>query len=264
MGPFHYLKVWLAGARYSMVRTMMFRFDTLMWTLVEFFWMAVNILLINVVYNHTDSIAGWNKNEMILLVGTAMLLQRLTMGLFWTNLFEMGRNIRSGHFDFFLSQPGNPVFMVSSRKLDPDALFNGLIAIGVIVYAVNQLGLHPSALDIGLYALLVSLALVIHYSALLLITSATFWLIGSQGIEGSYFTLFEFSRLPREAFRGTTAIIFVYGLPAIVASNAPASVLIHGFQPHYVLWLGGLATVWLSVALYTFNRGLRRYSSASS
>ncbi len=115
MGPLHYLRIWLAGARYSMVRTMMFRFDTLMWTLVEFFWMGVNLLLIGVVYSHTDDIAGWNRNEMILLVGTAMLLQRLAMGLFWTNLFEMGRNIRSGHFDFFLCQPGNPVFMVSSR-----------------------------------------------------------------------------------------------------------------------------------------------------
>ncbi len=264
MGPLHYLRVWLAGARYSMVRTMMFRFDTLMWALVEFFWMAVNLLLVGVIYSHTDDIAGWSKYQMMLLVGTAMLLQRLTMGLFWTNLFEMGRNIRTGHFDFFLCQPGNPIFMVSSRKLDPDALFNGIIAIGVVAYSVVQLGLHPSLLDIGLYALLVMLALVIHYSALLLITSATFWLIGSQGIEGSYFTLFEFSRLPRGAFHGAANVVFVYCLPAVVASNAPASVLIHGFQPHYVLWLGGMALLWLGVAIFVFNRGLRRYSSASS
>jgi len=264
MGPLHYLRIWLAGARYSMVRTMMFRFDTLMWTLVEFFWMGVNLLLIGVVYSHTDDIAGWNRNEMILLVGTAMLLQRLAMGLFWTNLFEMGRNIRSGHFDFFLCQPGNPVMMVSTRKLDPDALFNAIIAIGVIVYAVRELGLQPGLLEIGLYAVMVGLGLVIHYAALLLITSTTFWLIGSQGIEGSYFTLFEFGRLPREAMRGAIAVVFVYGLPAVVASNAPASTLIHGFDWTHLLWLCGLAGGWLTLALWVFNRGLRRYSSASS
>jgi len=29
-----YIRLWLACARYSVVRTMMFRFDTLMWALV--------------------------------------------------------------------------------------------------------------------------------------------------------------------------------------------------------------------------------------
>jgi len=46
MKPFNYLRLWLACARYSAVRTMMFRFDFLMWSLVEFFWMAVNLLLV--------------------------------------------------------------------------------------------------------------------------------------------------------------------------------------------------------------------------
>ena len=41
----NYLRIWLAGARYSLVRTMMFRGDFFIWSLVEFFWMAVNVLL---------------------------------------------------------------------------------------------------------------------------------------------------------------------------------------------------------------------------
>ena len=54
----HYLKVWLASARYSVTRTMMFRGDFLVWSLVEFFWMGVNVLMVSVIYRHTDSIAG--------------------------------------------------------------------------------------------------------------------------------------------------------------------------------------------------------------
>lgn len=264
MGFSHYLKIWLASARYSVVRTMMFRMDFIMWSLVEFFWMAVNILLIGVIYSHTDSIAGWTKYEMLLLVGTAMILQRLMMGFFWSNLFELGRNIRSGQFDFFLAQPGNPLFMISTRKLDLDGILNCLIAIGVVAYAAAQLGLHSSALDLALYVVLLACALVIHYAAVLMIVSFTFWVIGSQGIEGSYFTLFEFARLPRQAFVGVREVLFVWVLPAVISSNVPASVLIHGFQPHYVLWLGGTAALWLAVAVWVFRRGLRRYSSASS
>lgn len=260
----HYFKIWLASARYSVVRTMMFRMDFIMWSLVEFFWMTVNVLLIGVIYSHTDSIAGWTKYEMLLLVGTSMILQRLMMGFFWSNLFELGRNIRSGQFDFFLAQPGNPLFMISTRKLDLDGILNCFIAVGVVVYAAHQLGLHPSALDIALYVLLLGCALVIHYAAVLMIVSFTFWVIGSQGIEGSYFTLFEFARLPRQAFVGVREVLFVWVLPAVISSNVPASALIHGFQPHYVLWLGTTAAVWLFIAVFVFQRGLRRYSSASS
>ena len=73
-------------------------------SLVEFFWMSVNLLLISVIYEHTSSIAGWNKYEMMLLVGTSMLIQRFLMGFFWSSIFEMGRNVRTGNFDFFLAQ----------------------------------------------------------------------------------------------------------------------------------------------------------------
>ena len=260
----HYLKIWLASARYSIVRTLMFRFDFFLWAMVELFWMSVNLLLISVIYEHTDSVAGWSKYEMLLLVGTSLLVQRFLMGFFWSSLFEMGRNIRSGHFDFFLAQPGNILFMASTRKLDPDGLMNSFVAMGVVAYSAHRLGLHPSAFDLVLYALMIFCGLIIHYSMLVLTISLAFWLTSAQGIEGSYFTLSEFSRLPREAFKGLASLLFVWLLPVVVVSNAPARVLLHGFQPMWVLGLLAATTVWFATAVFVFNRGARRYASASS
>jgi ABC-2 type transport system permease protein len=264
MKPLGYFRLWLACARYSVMRTIMFRFDTLMWALVELFWMSVNILTIEVIYRHTDSIAGWNEYEMLLLVGTAMIMQRLFMGFFWSNLFEIGRNVRSGHFDFFLAQPGNPLFMVSTRKLDLDGLANVFIAASVVVYAAHKLDLHPTPIHLALYVLLILCGLVVHYSTMVLVASLTFWIVKTEGLEGSYFTLYEFARLPREAFKGMNNFVFVYALPVVVVSNAPARILLHGFQPELALWLVAAAIGWFSLAVFVFNRGLRRYSSASS
>ena len=184
-----YLQIWLASARYSIVRTLMFRFDFFLWAMVELFWMSVNLLMISVIYQHTDSVAGWSKYEMMLLVGTSLLVQRFLMGFFWSSLFEMGRNIRSGHFDFFLAQPGNVLFMASTRKLDPDGLMNSLVAMGVVAYSAHQLGLHPTAAQLALYALMILCGLIIHYSMLVLTISLAFWLTSAQGIEGSYFKI---------------------------------------------------------------------------
>ena len=259
-----YGQIWLAGARYSITRTLMFRGDFFVWSLVEFFWMGVNILLIEVIYRHTASIAGWSKYEMLLLVGTSMLIQRLLLGFFWTNLYEFGRNVRNGDFDFFLAQPAHPLFLASTRKLDPDSLINSFVAIGVVAYASRRLGLHPGAMDVVLYAGMVIAGLAIHYSILVMTMSLTFWLTSAQGIEGSYFTLADFSRLPREAFRGLARVVFVWLLPVVVVSNGPARLLLHGIRPEWLAGLAGLAVAWVALAVLVFNRGLRRYASASS
>ena len=260
----HYLKIWLACARYSVVRTMMFRFDFFLWAMVELFWMGVNLLLISVIYDHTDSVAGWSKYEMLLLVGTSMLIQRFLMGFFWSSIFELSRNIRSGHFDFFLAQPGNLMFMATTRKLDLDGLCNSFVAAGVIIYAALKLNLHPSVGQLALYALMIFCGLIIHYSILVLSMSLAFWITSAQGVEGGYFTLTEFSRLPREAFKGFVSLLFVWALPVVVVSNAPARMLLHGFEPRWIFGLLGAAVVWFGAAVFVFHRGLRRYSSASS
>jgi len=261
----NYAKIWAASARYSITRTLMFRGDFFVWSLVELFWMSVNILTITVIYEHTQSIAGWTKYQMVLLVGTSMLIQRFLMGFFWSSIFEMGRNIRSGNFDFYLAQPGNVMFMATTRKLDPDSLLNSLVAAAVVIYAARQLGLDPSAGQIALYALMVLCGVVIHYSILVLSISLAFWLTSAQGIEGIYFTLTEFSRLPRAAFTGiATQMLFVWLLPVVMVTNVPASLLVQGFDLTLSAWLFGSALVWFAAAVFVFNRGLRRYTSASS
>lgn len=259
-----YFRLWLACARYSVVRTMMFRFDTLMWGLVELFWMGVNVASIEVVYRHTESVAGWSKPQMLLLIGTSMVIQRLVMGFFWSNLFEMGRNVRSGHFDFFLAQPGNPLFMVSTRKIDLDGIANIFVALSLVIYAAHEMHLQPSLGTVALYVVMILCGLVINYSMLLMIVSLTFWIIKTEGVEGSYFTFSEFSRLPREAYKRITGAVFVYILPAGIVANVPARTLMDGFTPHLTLWLAGAAALWFFVASRVFFRGLRRYASASS
>jgi ABC-2 type transport system permease protein len=259
-----YARIWLTSARYSVMRTLMFRGDFFVWAMVELFWMAVNILMVSVIYAHTNTVAGWTKYQMLLLVGTSMLIQRFLMGFFWSSIFEMGRNIRTGNFDFFLAQPGNVMFMATTRKIDPDSLLNSIVALSVVVYSARELHLHPGATDIALYTLLVVCGVVIHYSVLVLCIAAAFWMTSAQGIEGSYFTLSEFSRIPRQAFTGVVKFAFVWALPMVLVSNVPASTLIHGFDAAHTAWVAGLAVAWFSLTVFVFNRGLRRYSSASS
>ena len=139
------------------------------------------------------------------------------------------------------------------------------MAAAVVIYAANQLGLNPGIADIALYLFMVICGIVIHYSILLLSISMVFWLTSAHGVEGTYFTLMEFSRLPREAFKSAvTRFLFVWALPVVVVSNTPARTLFSGFNAGLMLWLFVAAVAWFALAAFVFHRGLRRYASASS
>lgn len=260
----HYLRIWLACARYSLVRAMMFRGDLFIWSVVELMWISVNVAVILVIYSHTRTVAGWSQYEMLLLVGTSMLIQRFLMGFFWSGIFEMGRNVRSGLFDFTLAQPGDPLFMASTRKVELDGLLNSVAAAAIVVYSAWKLGLHPGVLTVAVYLCMVACGVIIHYSALVMAMSLAFWITSSQGVEGSYFTLMEFSRLPREAFNRVASLLFVWILPVVVVSNGPARELLHGFEPWWAIGLVAAAAGWFALAVAMFRGGLKRYTSASS
>ena len=140
-----YLRIWLARLRYSLVRTMMFRCDFFLWSLVELFWMSVNVLMVEVIYRHTDSVAGWSKYEMLLLVGTSMLIQRLLMGFFWSNLFEMGRNVRTGHFDFYPRPARQPALHGVDAQARPGRPRQLVVAAAVICYAAHASACIPAS-----------------------------------------------------------------------------------------------------------------------
>ena len=250
--------------RYSVVRAMMFRFDFLVWLAVDFIWMMVNILLIEVIFGHVDDLAGWGKYEMLVLIGTAMIISRLFGFFFMSNLLDLGSKIRLGEFDFTIIQPGNPLFMVSTRQVDLEGLPNALVGVGVVIYSIGKLGLEPHIGQIILYALMLFLGILVHYGALLIIASASFWIISTEGIENGYFNLFQFSRLPRSAFKGIFNFLLVYIIPVVIISNLPTRALIDGINWLNLVWLAAATGLWFFIACSLFSYGSRRYTSASS
>lgn len=259
-----YLKIWAASIRYSMVRSMMFRFDFLLWMGVGLIWTVVNVLLIEVIFGHIESLAGWSKYEMLLLIGTNTIISRIFNTFFLTNLLELGRKIRMGEFDFTIVQPGSPLFMVTTRKIDLDGLPNIAVGLGIVMYSAMKLGIHPSVADLAIYTIMVFCGVVFHFSGLLLIASTSFWIISTEGAENGYFSLFQFGRIPQSAFKGFFNFLLVYLFPVVIITNIPARVLIDGITWMHLAWLLTAVSVWFVIAFTVFRLGSIRYTSASS
>ena len=261
-----YLSLYGALWRNSVTREMSFKANFLLWIVVELLWFGLQLTFMSVLYSHTDSIAGWSKWEVVLLVGCSNFIQQLFTAFFLTNLTDISEHIRTGKLDFMLLLPVNTRFLISLRKVDLGAYLNSACAVVVMVYAAHRLQLVPTAAQFAGFALMVAAGLLVHYSLMFLLSSIAFWTVRAQGIVFGYYNLFNIARLPDAAFpRGAFKAFFTFGLPMLLVSNVPVKVLAHKLgSPWELAALGGMSLVCFAVSEALWRWSLRHYTSASS
>src|ERR1700677_2412867 len=259
-----YFRIWLAQIRYSTVREMMFKANFLLWIIVELCWFALNLCFIQFLYLQVDTIAGWTKWGMILLVSTNFLIQQIFQTFLMINLTKLPELIRSGKLDFFLAQPAPVQFLVSTRNFEPGSVFITLLAAILCGMSLAHLGVDLNGPGLLVFPLLVAFGVLIHCSLLLMLISLAFWMTRAQGFIYAYYNVFQISRLPRQAFHGPARVIFTWGVPLLLVANVPASTLLYGLSARDIGGMGLMTTALVILSTMVFRVGLRRYGSASS
>lgn len=252
--------------RNSITREMQFKTNFILWIIVEALWFALQLAFMSVVYGHTESIAGWNRWQVILLVGCSHFIQQVFTAFFLTNISDISEHIRTGRLDFMLLLPVNTRFLISFRKVDLGAFFNATSAIGVMVWALRNLGHTPSLLEIAGFLGLCLAGLIVHYSLMFLLSSAAFWIVRAQGVVWGYYNLFNIARIPEGAIpQGLFRRVFTLVLPMLLVSNVPSQTLLGTLRtPLHALLLVGLSLACFAVSEWVWRLALRRYSSASA
>jgi ABC-2 type transport system permease protein len=263
--PFaRYSRIWLAQIRYSTVRELMFKSNFLLWIAVDLAWFGLNLAFIQFLYLQVNTIAGWDKWEMILLVATNNLVQQIFQIFLLVNCTNLPELVRTGKLDFFLAQPASPQFLVSTRKFEPGSVVSGGVALIICGVAIAHLTTPVSWVGLTLYPLLVSLGVLIHYAFMLMLMSLSFWMTRAQGFINAYYSMFQVARQPREAFFGVTKLIFTWAIPLLLIANVPARTLFSGVHWGDLAGLIAVTIFFLAMSRLVFQAGLRRYGSASS
>ena len=259
-----YTRIWLAQIRYSTVREMMFKSNFILWIVVELCWFAVLLSFIQFLYLQVKTVAGWNKWEMVLLVGTNQFVQQIFQTFLMINLTKLPELIRTGRLDFFLAQPAPAQFLISTRNFEPGSVVNALMGLIVCLVAFAHLGLRLSVAGLFLFPALVALGVLIHYSLMLMVMSLGFWMTRASGFINAYYSLFQIARLPREAFFGFVLFAFTWIVPLLLIANVPARTLLYGLDWRDLAEMALATGLLPTVSTLVFQAGLRRYGSASS
>jgi len=261
-----YLEIYWLMIRNSLIREMNFKANFILWMIVELLWFAGQMVFLEVLYGHVETIGGWSKWECVLLVGTHQVVAQLFQAFFYVNLAELPDLIRTGRLDLLLLLPVDAQFAVSTRKFGMDNIVNALVGVAIVAFSLFKLGVVPSAQQVVLFVACLPFGVAVHYAILFALATVAFWIVRAQGLIYGYFNVFQVGRYPDTIFRGIFKVIFSFFIPVIIVANVPARVLARGFESPWsgLAQLAG-AAVFVVVATRGFwHFALRRYSSASS
>lgn len=266
MSRLRYLRIYGTLLRNSLIREMSFKANFALWTVVEVLWFLGQILFIEVLFSHVHAIGDWSKWEMVVLVGVHQVIAQIFQAIFYVNLTHLPELVRTGKLDAYLTLPIDSQFAVSTRQFGFDNLFNAVIGLGLVAYALHKLGLVPSAAQMVLLGGGILLGVAIHYSVLFSLSTLSFWIIRAQGLVYGYFNLFNIGRYPDSTFQGAFRLFFSWVVPVILVANVPARFLTRANESPWFSLAHMFAATFLVFAgtRLLWRRGLARYSSASS
>ncbi len=249
----------------SLMAQMEYRFNFIGNLAMESGYLLVKLSYVVVVYRSGVEINGLSPDEILLFIGTFVMLTAVYAGLFMINNFGLRGKIKDGDLDLFITKPVSLQFMATLRQADLTIFSVDAIA-GSIMVAVAwaRLGIPVTFFTVGGYLGFIVISSLVSYSLFLLPQILSFWLMNTSAIAEITDSFWDFNSMPMEIYTQWIKQIGVFILPIFVITNFPPLFVLNKMPPVYLAWSVLLPILLLVVVRQVWKRGLRNYSSASS
>ena len=228
--------------------------------------LGTGVLSLVVIFNQAEVIRGWDLPSALGLLGVYLLLGSLR-GLFISPSLEsvagMDGEIWQGTFDFTILRPVDKQFLVSFRHWRVFALFDLVLALAVMGYAISLMGTSLTLGALLSFAVTLLAGVVLLYAALLAFSALVFW------NPGFLFTwvindLFQLARYPVGLYPGWLRLVLTWIVPVGLMTTIPAQALSGQLSPLMLVLTLLFSLGALLGSSWLFRKGLEKYASASS
>lgn len=222
------------------------------------------LFFFEVIYLHIESIGGWTKYEVIILVCLSQIVDSLYEMFFGSGVTQIPRHILQGTMDNILTKPINSQFFLSIRKFRWQELGGTIYPIIPLVYALNHLPVNISFIKVVCTCILIISGVIIRYSFAITLVTTSFWFVKSEALYSLYQELFTLTRYPASIYKGATKLIFTFVIPVIIVANFPAMILIRSTTfLHFFLGLS-ISIFFFFISCQFWRFGKKHYTSTSS
>jgi len=258
-----YLRVYHVQLKNNFARQAIYRANFAMTVFVDLVWMAVEFTLFAVIYANTETLGGWTQDQVFFFLGLFFASDALFSTFFMSNFWQFSDLVNKGELDILLTKPVAPLSIALTRFMNPTAIFNVFLGLGIMFKYADQAGFEG-----GARWLLVPGWLLIGMTTAVLLRFFTcvfvFWLERGFALSRLYYQFFSMANKPDVMYPPFIRYVILTAVPFGVIASVPARALLQGLSPREYVQIAGVLLAFLGINTVLWKRGLKRYQSASS
>lgn len=256
-----YLKIWLRMSKNSFLMWFSQRFLFIVFLLGKIFRFFFFFFFLFLITKGTQTVAGYNSNQMIFFFLTFTLIDTISQ-FFFREVYRFRSLIVSGDFDLVLLKPVNSLFRVLLGGAD----FIDLLTLPFLIWGVYHFGqlLEPSMLDTTFYLVLVLNGLLIATAFHIVVLAMA---IITSEIDHSimiYRDLTSLARFPVDIYKEPLKGALTFLIPIGIMITLPGKALMGLISPVGVVLSLIFGIICVVISLKFWNYALKKYTSASS
>ena len=259
-----YARLWRRFLINALVREAEYRASFALAAVEGLAQVLLTVFAFALIYQYADAIAGWRREQILLLVGVYRIVDGLISAQVAPNMLALPGYVQSGELDFHLLRPVSSQFFVSTRRLALPEVTNVLIGLALVARAAGPAGVRWDATAVAAALALLLCGLLLLYAIWFAIMTCSIWLVRLDTLDSLFFSLFQAAQYPVQFFSGGARALFTFVFPVAFATTFPTEALLGRGDARLVPLAVLLAGAALLGTHLFWRRALRHYQSASS
>ncbi len=243
---------------------MEYRVSYSIWAIMGTVWAMFFVFSASLILGQVNSIAGWSKNEILILTATETIFVGILWLFIFPNLIDFSELIRNGSLDLLLTKPLNKRFLVSVKRFQLENLIRITLLTAYIFFLCSSNHITINFINVMSFTGLIFLGLAIFYNIFFSITLLNIWFINIFNLEDFFHNILDMGRFPSQIYQGFIAQIFIFVIPVGYIATFPVQVLLGKFDPQNFIYAGLFVIITSIFSQWFWNFALKHYSSASS
>jgi ABC-2 type transport system permease protein len=258
------LRLGLLFFKVGVLNELQYRVNFLVSLLQSAIALTTGLVVIALVYSHTDELNGWSEPELLCVLGIQILMGGVIKAYIQPNMTRLIEDVREGKLDFALTKPEDAQVLVSIREVriwQVVDVFSGLAVLGV---GLSRVAADVGALDAVSFAVALLVGGILVYCFWLVMATGAFWIVNMWHAVELFDGIYMTGRFPVGIYPGWLRYSVTFLVPIAFAVTVPAEALTSRLEWQTLALAIGFGAVLFAFTRWFFRFGLRRYSGASA
>lgn len=258
----HHLRIFFELVKINLKRLLQYRLLFISEFLTMIMWSMAYILLIEVIFLQTPTLAGWTKSQALLILSFYYGFMTFAEVFFIDNFERFSFNLRRGNLDIQLVKPVSSRLLVFFQYMQFQDMSHYVVAIGLFFYALHGLPTPPDSLFVVIGLLMMIPAVIINFSLHCIAATLAFWVERSDTLNTLMWNFRQTAKYPRQVYTGLFSKIFTFAIPFTLLASIPAEVAMKAPTGFYAFLMIAFSIVFFYGSQWFWTQGLKKYSSA--